>query len=85
VLRGDIYCTLISISPRYSFATYFDSGSAKKKNYARIRGVLDDVLEGYSKQGCPFNHKEECFRDDGKHKFKHVFEFPCVKQSTGSA
>ncbi|KAK1648797.1 hypothetical protein QYE76_066602 [Lolium multiflorum] len=41
----DTYCTLISISPKYSLATYFDSGSAKRKNYARIRGVLDDALE----------------------------------------
>jgi hypothetical protein len=67
VLRRDIYCTLISISLRYSLATYFDSRSAKKKNYAGIRSVLDDAVEGYSKPGGPFNHKGECFRDDVKH------------------
>ncbi|KAK1628180.1 hypothetical protein QYE76_002495 [Lolium multiflorum] len=80
----DTYCVLISIAPKYSLATYFDSGSAKKKNYARIRGVLDDALEGYFKKGGAFKEKAECFRDDGKHKFKHVFEFPYVKQPENS-
>jgi hypothetical protein len=84
VLRRDTYCVLISIAPKYSLATYFDSGSAKKKNYSRIRGVLDDALEGYFKKGGAFKEKAECFRDDGKHKFKHVFEFPCVKQPENS-
>ncbi|KAK1627406.1 hypothetical protein QYE76_001721 [Lolium multiflorum] len=60
----DTYYVLISIAPKYSLATYFDSGSAKKKNYARIRGVLDDALEGYFKKGGAFKEKEECFRDD---------------------
>jgi hypothetical protein len=63
-----MYCTLISIAPKYSLATYFDSGSAEKKNYAEIRGVLDDSLEGYFKKGGAFKDKGECFRDDGKHK-----------------
>ncbi|KAK1665764.1 hypothetical protein QYE76_053923 [Lolium multiflorum] len=80
----DTHCVLISIAPKFSLATYFDSGSAKKKNYARIRGVLDDALEGYFKKGGAFKEKAECFRDDGKHKFKHVFEFPCVKQPENS-
>jgi hypothetical protein len=77
-------CTPISISLKYSIATYFDSGNANKKNYARIRGVLDDALEGYYKKGGAFKDKGGCFRDDGKHKFKHVFEFPCVKQPAGN-
>ncbi|KAK1652691.1 hypothetical protein QYE76_070496 [Lolium multiflorum] len=80
----DTHCVLISIAPKFSLATYFDSGSAKKKNYARIRGVLDDALEGYFKKGGAFKEKAECFRDDGKHKFKHLFEFPCVKQPENS-
>uniref|UniRef100_A0ACD5WX72 Uncharacterized protein n=1 Tax=Avena sativa TaxID=4498 RepID=A0ACD5WX72_AVESA len=58
----DKYCTLIMLSTRYSLATYFDSGSARRKNYAR----------------------GEAYRDDGRHKFKHVFEFPCVKQPSDS-
>jgi hypothetical protein len=57
VLRRDEYCTLIIIYTRYSLATYFDSGSARRKNYAKIRSVLDDALDGYAKQGGPFNHK----------------------------
>jgi hypothetical protein len=84
VLRRDEYCTLIVISTRYSLATYFDSGSARRKNYARVRSVLDDALEGYAKQGGHLNSKGEVFRDDGRHRFKHVFEFPCVKQPDGS-
>ncbi|KAK1574567.1 hypothetical protein QYE76_048135 [Lolium multiflorum] len=78
---ADTHCVLISIAPKFSLATYFDS---EKKNYARIRGVLDDALEGYFKKGGAFKEKAECFRDDGKHKFKHVFEFPCVKQPENS-
>jgi hypothetical protein len=50
-LRRDIYCTLILVAPRYSVAVYLDSESeAKTKNYAYIKGVLDDALEGYAKK-----------------------------------
>jgi hypothetical protein len=84
VLRRDKYCTLIVLSTRYSLATYFDSGSARRKNYASVRSILDDAIEGYANQGGPFNYKGEAYRDDGRHKFKHVFEFPCVKQPSDS-
>ena len=85
MLCRNIYCTLILISPRYSVATYFDSGSLiKKKDYSRIQSVLDDALEGYSSKGCGFANKTaECFRN-GKHIFKHVTEFHCVKQPARS-
>ena len=85
MLRRNIYCTLILISPRYSLATYFDSGSLiKKKNYSLIKSVLDDALEGYASKGCSFANKTaECFQN-GKHVFKHVTEFPCVKQPAHS-
>ena len=85
MLRRNIYCTLILISPRYSLATYFDSGSlTKKKDYSRIKSVLDDALEGYASKGCSFANKgAECIRN-GKHVFKHVTQFPCVKQSAHS-
>jgi hypothetical protein len=79
VLHRDKYCTLIVLAPKYSLATYFDSGNLeKKKNYTIIRGVLDDALEVYAKKGCPFTNKGENVKD-GKHKFKHVGEFPCIK------
>jgi hypothetical protein len=79
VLRRDKYCALVILALKYSLATYFDSGSLeKKKNYIRIRGVLDDALEGYAKKECTFTNKGENVKDD-KHKFKHVGEFPCVK------
>ena len=85
MLHRNIYCTLIVVSPRYSLATYFDSGSLiKKKDYTRIRGVLDDALEGYASKGCSFANKTaECILN-GKHVFKHVTEFPCVKQPARS-
>jgi hypothetical protein len=39
----------------YSVAVYLDSGSeAKTKNYAYIKGVLDDALEGYARKGGDF-------------------------------
>ncbi|KAK1643245.1 hypothetical protein QYE76_061050 [Lolium multiflorum] len=40
----DTHCVLISIAPKFSLATYFDSGSAKKKNYARIREMPTYVV-----------------------------------------
>jgi hypothetical protein len=80
MLHRDKYCTLIVFSPKFSLATYFDSGSLEmKKNYTRIRGVLDEAVEGYAKKGCPFANKGENFNDG-----KHVFEFPCIKQSAGN-
>lgn len=60
-MRRDIYCTLILIHPRYSVATYLDSGSdAKTKNYAYTKGVLDDALEGYAKKGGDFTKGGKC-------------------------
>ena len=80
MLRRDKYCTLIVLAPRYSLATYFDSGSlTKKKDYTRIRVVLNEALEGYAKKGCTFVDKGECIKD-GKHVFKHMLEFTCVKK-----
>lgn len=76
VARRDKYCTLIVLSTRYSIATYFDSGSARRKNYVRVKSVLDDAIEGYAKQGGPFDYKGEAYKDNGLHKFKHVCEFP---------
>jgi hypothetical protein len=70
--------------PEVFDCTYFDSGSAEKKGYTRKRGVLDDTLEGYYKQGGTFKDKGVCFRDDGKYKFKNMFEVPCAKQPADS-
>jgi len=84
VLRRDEYSVLIIIDPKWSVATYFDSGSERKKDYSAVRGVLDDALEGYAAAKGPFKKNQEFFRDNGKHRFKHVFQFPCVKQPAGS-
>jgi hypothetical protein len=81
-LRRDKYCTLISFSPKHSHATYFDSGSATKKDYGNIKRVLDDALTGYASNGGSFKGpgKVKC----GNHVFTHVTEFPCVKQPPDS-
>jgi hypothetical protein len=79
-LRRDIYCTFILVAPRYSVAVYLDSGSeAKTKNYAYIKGVL----EGYAKKGGDFRAGAKNVKD-GRHMFKHVTKFPCVKQPPNS-
>ena len=82
-MRRDEHCTLISLSPKHSHATYFDSGSLeKKKNYDKIKEVLDDALTGFaSTEGTSFVRKKVKF---GRHVFNHVTEFPCVKQPENS-
>jgi hypothetical protein len=75
---------LILVAPRYSVAVYLDSRSeAKKKNYAYFKGVLDDALEGYAKNGRDFRAGEENVKD-GRHNVKHVTKLPCVKQPPNS-
>jgi hypothetical protein len=75
---------LILVAPRYSVAVYLDSGSeAKTKNYAYIKGVLDDALEGYARKGGDFRAGAKNVKD-GRHMFKHVIKFPCVKQPPNS-
>jgi hypothetical protein len=75
---------LILVAPRYSVAVYLDSGSeAKTKNYAYIKGVLDDALEGYGKKRGDFRAGAENVKD-GRHMFKHVTKFSCVKQPPNS-
>jgi hypothetical protein len=75
---------LILVAPRYSVVIYLDSGSeAKIKNYAYIKGVLDDALEGYARKGCDFRAGAENVKD-GRHMFKHVIKFSCIKQPPNS-
>ena len=54
VLCSDTHCTLILLSPKYSMATYFDSGRQSKKDYTNIKKVLDDALPGYATSGGTF-------------------------------
>ena len=85
MLSRDKYCILIVLSPKWSLAQYFDSGDlTTKKDYTRIKGVLDEALEGYAQKGGHFDKKGECIRTNGKHGFKHVTTFPCVKQPADS-
>ena len=73
------YGTLIVLYLKESFAVYLDSGSnEKKKNYALIRSVLDDALNGYVEEEG-FMERPNKFL--GKHVFRHKTEFPCVNQA----
>src|SRR4051812_41053773 len=82
-LCRDVHGTLISLSPKNSQATYFDSGSLeKKKNYDKIKEVLDVALTGYAAtEGTTFVRTKVKF---GRHVFNHVTEFPCMKQPESS-
>ncbi|KAK1610126.1 hypothetical protein QYE76_033799 [Lolium multiflorum] len=82
----DKYCTLIILDPKWSLAQYFDSSSTTtKKDYTRIRGVLDEAILGYSKSGGTFDKNGQYIRPDTKKiGFKHVINFPCIKQPAGS-
>ena len=87
MVTRDKYCILIILSPRWSIATYFDSGSSSiKKDYDRIKGVLNDALEGYARKGGHFEKgnkfQGECLTTDQKHQFRHGTEFNCIKQNT---
>ena len=85
MLSRDKYCALIHVSPRWSVATYLDSGNkSQPRSYNRIKGVLDDALEAYAKKGGPFHKKSEFFMKDNTHKFLHGIRFYCVKQLDGS-
>ncbi|KAK1692042.1 hypothetical protein QYE76_008739 [Lolium multiflorum] len=86
VFPEDKYCTLIILDPKWSLAQYFDSSSTTtKKDYKRIRGVLDEAILGYSKNGGTFDKNGQYIRPDTKKiGFKHVIDFPCIKQPAGS-
>ena len=85
MLSKDEYCILISLCPKSSLAQYFDSSNlTKKKNYNRIGCVLDAALDGYAKNGGPFDKNDEFKKTDGTTGFKHVTEFPCIKQPAGT-
>ena len=64
MLSRDKYCILIIICPKWSLAQYFDSGNlTTKKDYTRIKGVLDEALEGYAQKGGHFDMKGGMYQD----------------------
>ncbi len=86
MLSRDKYCTLVLLCPKWSLAQYFDSSSTTvKKDYKRIRGVLDEALLFYSNNGGIFAEKGkfQCPKSK-KLRFKHVIDFPCIKQPDDS-
>ena len=85
MLSRDKYCVTISLGPKWSSAQYFDSSNTTyKKDWARVKTVLDDALEGYIQKGGTFLEKMAFVKSNKKHGFRHVTEFPCIKQPAGS-
>jgi hypothetical protein len=75
------------LQPRYSLAQYLDSSNITGKprtDLTRIKSVLDEAINAYATNGGTFHPKEECKRPNGTYGFKHVTEFPCIKQPAGS-
>ena len=62
---------LICFSPKHSHVVYFDSGSAKKKDYKYIMRVLDDALAGYKEAGGKIM-KYKFNKQSGVSMFNHV-------------
>ena len=85
MLSRDKYCVTIALCPKWSLAQYFDlSNTTYKKDWARVKTVLDDALEGYIQKGGTFVEKMAFVKSNKKHGFRHVTEFPCIKQPAGS-
>lgn len=75
-------CVLISLNLRRSSAVYLDSNSAIRKDYTKIKTVLDGALTAYVAQGgIP---PETPVMRFGTHVFRHTMQFACVKQPTTS-
>ena len=78
-----MHCVLISLHPQYSQATYFDSHRhVKKKDYTRVKEVLDDALAGFRHRiGTKLDRE---FVRRGSPVFNHKTDFPCVTQPEDS-
>ncbi|KAK1681203.1 hypothetical protein QYE76_042051 [Lolium multiflorum] len=81
VFPEDNTCTLISVTPRHSMATYLDADGKSSTDYTNVKAVLDDALNGYVRAK---GHMERPNVRYGKHVFKHQRKFPCVKKPPSS-
>ncbi|KAK1616511.1 hypothetical protein QYE76_022028 [Lolium multiflorum] len=81
VFPEDNTCTLISVTPRHSMATYLDADGKSSTDYTNVKAVLDDALNGYVRAK---GHMERPNVRYGKHVFKHQTKFPCVKKPPSS-
>lgn len=62
-------------------STYFDVDSKSSMDYTNVKVVLDDALNGYVKAKCIMEWPNRRY---GKHVFKHITNFPCVKKQPSS-
>ncbi|KAK1612707.1 hypothetical protein QYE76_036380 [Lolium multiflorum] len=81
VFPEDKTCTLISITPKHSVATYLDADGKSTTDYTNVKAVLDDALNGYVKAKGNMQRPNVRY---GKHVFKHQTKFPCVKKPPSS-
>ncbi|KAK1694307.1 hypothetical protein QYE76_011004 [Lolium multiflorum] len=81
VFPEDNTCTLISVTPRHSMATYLDADGKSSTDYTNVKAVLDDALNGYVRAK---GHMERPNVRYGKHVFKHQTKFPCIKKPPSS-
>ena len=85
MLSRDKYCVLIILHLSHYHATYFDSGSSTTKRYANIIAVLNQALHGYHQKGGVFESTVQPQLIDNKlRRFKHITEFSCLKEQSGS-
>ena len=85
MLSRDTYYVTISLCPRWALAQYFDSSNTThKKDLRRITRVLDDAIEGYFQMGGTFEKNSAFIKSDKRRGFRHVTEFPCIKQPADS-
>jgi hypothetical protein len=75
-------CVLICLNMKRSTALYLDSSSAIRKDFTRIKSVLDGALTTYvAHGGAPPETPHVNF---GAHVFKHQMNFDCAKQPANS-
>lgn len=74
------HCILIVLYPRLGHALYLDSTRSEKKDYTRLRKVLNDALNGCNvKLGGNFVSKKG-IKADTPVIFGHKTDFCCVQQ-----
>jgi hypothetical protein len=58
-LRRGKDCTLLFVHPYELSVTYLESGSATRKSYTNIKGVLDKSLNGFAAKDAPLKKEKK--------------------------
>jgi hypothetical protein len=63
-LHRGIHCTLLVVHRYESGVVYLDLGSANRKDYTEIKGVLDKAFNGFiAKADCPLKKQKKKYED----------------------